>query len=88
MDTLLDTLVDSLMRAATVGRCTHMWNRILLIVRTHLAGEWMGEKGSRLPVAPILFQASLAFVLFPLALVPSMAMMMGEFKDQNIRFNG
>jgi len=67
IDTLVGTLVDSVMRAATVGRCTHMWNRILLIVRTHLAGEWMGEKGSRLPVAPILFQASLAFVLCGLA---------------------
>ncbi len=63
----MDTFVDSLMRAATVGRCTHMWNRILLIVRTQLAGEWMGEKGMRLPVAPILFQASLAFVLCGLA---------------------
>lgn len=40
-----------------------MWNRILLVARTHLAGEWLGERGARLPVAPILFQASLAAVL-------------------------
>ncbi len=40
-----------------------MWKRIFLIARTHLAGEWLGERGARLPVAPILFQASLAAVL-------------------------
>jgi len=40
-----------------------MWNRILLVARTHLAGEWLGERGAKLPIAPILFQASLAAVL-------------------------
>lgn len=44
-----------------------MWNRILLIARTHLAGEWMGERGARLPVAPMLFQASLSALLCGLA---------------------
>lgn len=44
-----------------------MWNRILLLVRTHLAGEWMGERGARLPVAPVLFQASLGLLLCGLA---------------------
>jgi hypothetical protein len=48
---------------ATVGSAASMWNRILVVARTHLAGEWLGERGARLPVAPILFQASLAAVL-------------------------
>ena len=38
-------------------------SRVLAIARTHLAGEWMGERGARLPVAPVLFQAFLTAVL-------------------------
>ena len=38
-------------------------SRALLLARALLAGEWMGERGGRLPIAPVLFQAFLAAVL-------------------------
>ncbi len=57
------TLNADLHHPATVGSAALMWNRILLIARTHLSGEWLGERGARLPIAPILFQASLSAVL-------------------------
>lgn len=44
-----------------------MWNRILPIVRAQLGGEWYGERGARLPVAPVLFQLTIAAVLCALA---------------------
>lgn len=44
-----------------------MWDRIGTVARTHLAGEWFGERGARLPIAPLLFHASLASLLCALA---------------------
>ena len=44
-----------------------MWTRILALTRASLAGEWLGEAGQRIPVAPILLQTSLAGALCLLA---------------------
>lgn len=44
-----------------------MWSRVLVLVRAQLAGEWYAERGARLPVAPVLFQLTIAGVLCGLA---------------------
>ncbi|MFT5153090.1 MAG: hypothetical protein ACI841_003090 [Planctomycetota bacterium] len=44
-----------------------MMQRILAITRALLAGDWWGDGASRLPIAPLLFHASLAGVLCALA---------------------
>ena len=38
-------------------------SRVLILAKAYLAGEWMGERGARLPIAPVLFQAFIAAVL-------------------------
>ncbi|MEZ6003141.1 MAG: hypothetical protein R3F17_12815 [Planctomycetota bacterium] len=40
-----------------------MWQRIRWLVRGRLEGEWFGERGSRVPAAPLLFQALVASAL-------------------------
>jgi hypothetical protein len=37
--------------------------RVLILARSQLAGEWLGEKGARLPIAPILFQVTVTALL-------------------------
>ncbi len=44
-----------------------MWSRVLILVRAQLAGEWYAERGARLPVAPVLFQFTIAAILCGLA---------------------
>ena len=44
-----------------------MWTRVLTLVRAQLAGEWYAERGARLPVAPVLFQLTIAGILCGLA---------------------
>lgn len=44
-----------------------MFSRVLILVRAQLAGEWYAERGARLPVAPVLFQFTIAGVLCGLA---------------------
>lgn len=44
-----------------------MWTRILALTRASLAGEWLGDSGQRIPVAPVLLQLSIASALCLLA---------------------
>ncbi|MDA1265440.1 MAG: hypothetical protein O2816_10220 [Planctomycetota bacterium] len=44
-----------------------MWTRVIALLRAQLAGEWYAESGSRLPIAPILFQVTISGVLCGIA---------------------
>lgn len=44
-----------------------MWSRVLTLTRAQLSGEWYSERGSRLPIAPVLFQMTIAAVLCGIA---------------------